>query len=181
MPKNAVKIFKTIGRHWFVLLIVVILIIFMYNQNYAIWLTIIFIILFTLSYIPSVSFKNKLLNYMKEYPLITDAEISKRLMRPLEKIREEMFMLFKRQKGKKWLIIFLNKRYIFYNAYTIKKFKRLFDKGFGEKQILENLKKEINIKTRAEIKAIEDALITLRRLNKRDISVKTYDVLPELK
>ena len=65
----------------------------------------IFIILFTLSYIPSLSFKNKLLNYMKDYHIITDADISKRLMRPLEKIREQLFILFKKQKGKKWLII----------------------------------------------------------------------------
>ena len=37
--------------------------------------------------------------------------------------------------------------------------------------ILENLK-EFNIETRAEVKAIEDALIKYEKLNKRDISVK---------
>ncbi len=174
MPKKFVNIFKSVGGHWFVILFVIILIIFMYNQQAAIWLTMFFIVLFTLSYIPSFSFKNKLLRYMKEYPIIADTDISKKLMRPLEKIRAQMFYLFKRQKGKNWLIIFLNKRYIFYNTYSIKKFKSLFNKGYGEKQILERLSKEINVKTRAEIKEIEDTLISLKRINKREIPVIPY-------
>ena len=113
---------------------------------------------------------------MRDYDVITDAEISKKLMRPLNYIREQMFILFKNQKRKKWLIILLNNRYIFYNFIAIQKFKEFYDKGYGEKQILENLQTELDIKTRAEIKAIEDTLIHLKRLKKREISAKSTPV-----
>ncbi len=176
MPSVIKKFFKSIGRYWFLLSIVIILVIFSYNQEVAIWLTLILLILLTLSYIPSMSFKKKFIQAMRDYDVITDSEISKKLMRPLNYIREQMFILFKNQKRKKWLIILLNNRYIFYNFIAIQKFKELYDKGYGEKQILENLQNELDIKTRAEIKAIEDTLIHLKRLKKRKLSAKTTPV-----
>ena len=176
MPKFIKKFFKSIGRSWFILSIVIILVIFFYNQEVAIWLTLILLILVSLSYIPSFSFKKKFIQAMRDYDVITDAEISKKLMRPLNYIREQMFILFKNQKRKKWLIILLNNRYIFYNFIAIQKFKEFYDQGYGEKQILENLQKELNIKTRAEVKAIEDTLIHLKRIKKREILEKTTPV-----
>ena len=53
----------------------------------------------------------------------------------------------------------------------IEKFKEVYHKGLEDKKILENLK-EFNIVTRAEVKAIEDALIKYEKLSKREISVK---------
>jgi hypothetical protein len=130
------------------------------------------IILFTLSYIPYLSFKKKFIRAIEEYDTITDVEISKRLMRPLDKIKEKMYILSKNQKRKKWLITFLSNRYIFYNSDTIQKFNELYDKGYGEKQILRRLQKDFNVKTRAEIKVIKDTLIDFNRIKKRDISAR---------
>lgn len=109
---------------------------------------------------------------MKQHYILNDDNIAQKLMRPLQEVRKKLFILSKDQKKKKWLIIFLNKRYILYNEQTIEKFKELYFKGYSEKEILENLKKQINIKTRAEIKAIENTLINQNRLRNRDISVK---------
>jgi hypothetical protein len=56
---------------------------------------------------------------------------------------------------------------------VIKRFKVFYNKGLGEKEILEQLK-NIEINTRAEIKAIEDTLINNDRLKGRKVSVKEY-------
>ena len=109
---------------------------------------------------------------MKQHYILNDDNIAQKLMCPLQEVRKKLFILSKDQKKKKWLIIFLNKRYILYNEHTIEKFKELYFKGYSEKEILENLKKQINIRTRAEIKAIENTLINQNRLRNRDIPVK---------
>ena len=53
MPGKFVKTLKTIGRKWFIFLVAVILIVFFFNQLAAIIITIITIILFALSYVPT--------------------------------------------------------------------------------------------------------------------------------
>ena len=71
------------------------------------------------------------------------------------------------------MIIFTNRHYNFYNEETVEKFKEYFTKGLGEKEILEKLKKS-GIKTRDEIKAIEEVLVENSRLEAREVSVKEY-------
>ena len=66
----------------------------------------------------------------------------------------------------------MNDRYIFYHKDVIREFKELFYKGYNEKRIFEALNPKINIRTRAEIKAIKDTLIHNKRLKNGEISDK---------
>jgi len=104
--------------------------------------------------------------------MIEDKTIAQKLTRPSEEIREKMQKLYIHQKRNKWLIVFLNDRYIFYNKNVIKEFKELYYNGYNEKRIFEALNPKINIRTRAEIKAIKDTLIHHKRLKNREISDK---------
>jgi len=110
---------------------------------------------------------------MKGFYKIEDELIARKLKKTLQKVREEMFELSQSQKKKKWLIVFLNKQYIFYHQETIKAFKAVYNKGFTEKEILDSLN-EHKVNTRVEIKAIKDSLIKLERLSDREISVKEH-------
>jgi len=101
---------------------------------------------------------------MRDYSILSDNEIAKKAKRSVEEVRNILFALSKNQKRKKWLIVFLSKRYIFYSGDTIERFMTLYTQGFNEKQILRDLQKSIRIKTRAEVKAIENALISQKRL-----------------
>ncbi|MFX1258243.1 MAG: hypothetical protein ACFFAN_10310 [Promethearchaeota archaeon] len=105
---------------------------------------------------------------MNNYYRIEETTVAKKLMRPLQEIHDQMFNLSNRQKWKNWVIVFLNNRYIFYHKYTLDKFKKLYNKGYSEKEIFENLKEEVKMRTRAEIKAIINTLIELNRVNKRN-------------
>ncbi|MEJ2277191.1 MAG: hypothetical protein P8Y70_05490 [Candidatus Lokiarchaeota archaeon] len=80
----------------------------------------------------------------------------------------------KNQKKKKWLIVFLDNAYIFYNEKVIQTFKELYEKGYGEKEILEEIKNHFNINTRAEIKVIENTLVNQKRLGMREEPIKSY-------
>ena len=136
-------------------------------------MTIITIVLFTLSYIPTMFFNKKLKNFLMHYNSIEDKLVARKLQHPLPQIQEKMHNLSKKQDKKKWLIVFMNRHYIFYNEETIRKFRVYYTKGLGEKEILEKLKKS-DIKTRAEIKAIEETLVENSRLEAREVSVKEY-------
>jgi ABC-type multidrug transport system fused ATPase/permease subunit len=173
MPSKFVKTLKTIGRKWFIFLIIAILIVFIFYQLAAIIMTIVTIVLFTLSYIPTLIFNKNLKNFLLDYSSIEDKMVARKLKRSLPKIQEKMHNLSKKQNKKNWLIIFTNKHYIFYNERTVEKFREYYTKGLGEKEILEKLKKS-NIKTRAEIKAIEEILVENSRLEEREVSVKEY-------
>ncbi len=171
MPKKYIVFFKTIGRKWFAFLVIIIVIIAFFNLIAAIWMAAITIVLFALSYIPRFFFKNKLHKFMKGFYKIEDELIARKLRKPLEKVREEMFELSQNQEKRKWLIVFLNKQYIYYHIETIDVFKKVYNKGYTEKEILDNLK-DYKVNTRMEIKAISENLIKLKRLNEREISVK---------
>ena len=171
MPKSYVVFFKSVGRKWFLFLIIVIIIIFVYNQMAAIVVTAITLILFVLSYIPVFFFKSKIMRFMKGFYMIEEDTIASELKRPLRDIREKMFELSQTQQSKDWLIVFLNKRYIFYHKDTIKKFEDLYNKGYGDKEALEDLR-DFDLRTRAEVKAIMDTLVKLDRLGQREVSVK---------
>ncbi|MFX1455095.1 MAG: hypothetical protein ACFFDB_06935 [Promethearchaeota archaeon] len=173
MAKKYLVFLKTIGRKWFAFLVILIIIIAIFNPITAIWLAGITIILFGVSYIPRLFFKNKLHKFMKGFYKIEDELIARKLKKPLDKVREEMFELSQNQSKKDWLIVFLNKQYIFYHQETIEAFKEAYNKGFTEKEILDNLK-EYKVNTRMEIKAIIDGLIKLERLDEREISVKEH-------
>jgi len=173
MPGKFVKALKTIGRKWFIFLVVVIIIIFFFEQIVAIIITIITIILFGISYVPTLIFSKKLNKFLSNINVIEDKSVARRLKRPLSQVQEKMYKLSKNQNNKDWLIIFYNGHYSFYNEKVIKKFKNFYNKGLGEKEILEQLK-NFEINTRAEIKAIEDALVNNDRLEGRKVSVKEY-------
>ncbi|MFX1280253.1 MAG: hypothetical protein ACFFA3_12620 [Promethearchaeota archaeon] len=173
MPKKYIVFFKSIGRRWFLILVIIIIIVAIFNPIAAIWMAGITLGLFLLSFIPRLFFKNKLEKFMKKFYKIEDELIAKKLKRPLKKIREEMFDLSQNQEKKKWLIVFLNKQYIRYHQDTIEAFKEVYNKGYSEKEMLDELK-EFKITTRAEIKVIQDTLIKLKKLNEREISVKEH-------
>jgi len=173
VPSKFVKTLKTIGRRWFIFLIITILIVFIFYQLVAIILTIITIVLFALSYVPTLFFNKKLKKLLPNYSSIEDKMVARKLKRSLPQIQEKMHNLSKKQSKKNSLIIFTNRHYIFYNEETIQKFMEYYTKGLGEKEILEKLKKS-GIKTRDEIKAIEETLVENSRLEAREVSVKEY-------
>ncbi|MFX1426516.1 MAG: hypothetical protein ACFFBE_08685 [Promethearchaeota archaeon] len=173
MPKKYIVFFKSIGRRWFLILVIIILIVAIFDPIAAIWMAGITLGLFLLSFIPRFFFKNKLQRFMKKFYKIEDELIARKLNTPLKKIRDEMFNLSQNQENKKWLIVFLNKQYIRYHQDTIEAFKNVYNKGYSEKEMLDNLK-EFKITTRAEIKAIQDTLIKLERLDEREVTVKEH-------
>jgi hypothetical protein len=131
------------------------------------------LVLFVLSYIPRLFFKRKLNNFLNKFYKIEDELVARKFKKPLQKIQDDMFELSQKQEKKDWLITFLNKQYIFYHEKTIAKFKEAYNKGFTEKEILDNLK-DFKVATRAEIKIIKETLIKLNRLSEREISVKEH-------
>jgi hypothetical protein len=139
----------------------------------AIWMSGITLLLFLLSYVPRLLFKRRLNKFLKKFYKIEDELIARKFQKPLQKIQDEMFELSQKQGTKEWLIAFLNKQYIFYHEKTITKFKEVYNKGFTEKEILDNLK-DYKVTTRAEIKAIKDNLVKLNRISEREISVKEH-------
>jgi len=143
----------------------IILILYFYNQVVGIFLASLVFIIYLASFLVSLSSKRNLLKIIQKYSTISDKEISNKLDRPLEDVRSILFSLAKNQKNKKWLIVFLNNRYIFLNNNAVENFKQLYYLGYNEKKILENLQRNTRIKSRAEVKAIELALTNQNRLN----------------
>jgi hypothetical protein len=173
LPKKYIVIIKTIGRKWFLFLVAIILIVAIYNLIVAIWMAGITLLLFLLSYVPRILFKRKLRKFLKKFYKIEDELIARKFKKSLQKIQDDMFELSQKQEKKDWLITFLNKQYVFYHEKTIAKFEEVYNKGFTEKEILDNLK-DFKVNTRAEIKSIKDTLVKLNRLSEREISVKEH-------
>jgi len=146
----------------------IILILYIYNQVVGIFLAGLVFVIYLGSFLISLSSKRSLLRVIRDYSIISDKEISKKLERPLDDIRNILFSLSKNQKNKKWLIVFLNQRYIFLNESAVESFKQLYHMGYNEKKILENLQRNTRIKSRAEVKAIELALTTQNRLTNNE-------------
>ncbi len=173
MPGKFVKTLKTIGRKWFIFLVVVILIVFIFNPLAAIIITIITIVLFALSYIPTLLFYKKFDNFLNEVDSIDDKTAAIKLKRPLAQIQARMHNLSKKQSKRFSLIIYSNGHYKYYNENIINSFKTYYKKGLGEKEVLEKLKR-FDIETRTEIKIVEETLIKHDRLEDRKVSVKEY-------
>ncbi|MFX1503581.1 MAG: hypothetical protein ACFFDH_21655 [Promethearchaeota archaeon] len=139
--------------------------IFIFDQILAIWFSAFFFVVYFFSYLITLSSKRRVLRLIKSYSIISDKEIADKLDRPLENIRKLLHSLSKNQKKKKWLIVFLNKRYIFLNENGVENFKKLYEQGLNEKKILEKLRQKMNIRSRAEVKAIEITLASHNRLD----------------
>lgn len=167
MSKKQRSIFKRLEKLWFFLIIAIIITIFILNREIGIWTAVVLLAISILYYVPSLSFKRRLTRFMKKYTMIEDKTIAQNFTRPLEEIREILQKLSTHQKRNKWLIVFLNNRYIFFHKNIIREFSELYYNGYNEKRIYEALKPKVNIRTRAEIKAIEDTLIHQKRLKKR--------------
>ena len=135
------------------------------NQILGLFLASILFATYLVTYLISLSSKRRLLKIIRDFPIISDKEISNKIERPLEDIRSSLFSLSKNQKNKRWLIVFLNNRYIFLNEQAVDNFKQLYHMGYNEKKILEHLQRSTRIKSRAEVKAIELTLANQNRLN----------------
>ncbi|MBY9009394.1 MAG: hypothetical protein KGD74_05980 [Candidatus Lokiarchaeota archaeon] len=159
------KNIKYLKKSIFYIALGIILIIYIYNQLNGIYLASLVFIVYLVSFLISLNSKKRLLKIIREYPIISDKEIAKKLERPLDDVRDILFSLSKNQKNKKWLIVFLNKRYIFLNDSVVENFKQLYYMGYNEKKILEHIQRNTRIKSRAEIKAIELTLVNQDRLN----------------
>ncbi|MFX0039935.1 MAG: hypothetical protein ACFFCY_13085 [Promethearchaeota archaeon] len=172
---------KKISILWIFLIGLIFVIFFFYNRLLAIWLTLLLLAIAILIYIFSLTFKKKLIRTMQKHNRIADNDLAKDLNCRIEKIRKTLSKLYHHQKSKSGLVVFLNNRYIFYNNETINKFKQLYSKGFKEKEILENLKTNMDLKTRAEIKAIKDTLINHKKLEEKDVKVQIKDQISKSK
>ena len=170
MSKNNSNFGEVIRKYWFYGLIGIIFIIFLFDNVLAIWLTVIFLIIFLIIYLPSLSFTGKLIRYMKKQNVVEDKLVAQKFKRPLDEIKKKMDQLSTKKKGKKWLIASLNNRYVFYNKNTIDKFKDLYYMGFNEKRIFDTLRKNAKIRTRAEINTIKTILISQNKLSESKIS-----------
>ncbi len=102
------------------------------------------------------------MKFVQTFDRIEDKQIARKLNKPLQKVQERMFKLSEKQEYKQWLIIFLNKQYIFYRGDVVEKFNQLLEKGAIEKELLEKMQGS-KISTRAEVKAIKDTLTKLNR------------------
>ena len=141
------------------------LILYFYNQLVGIFLAGLLLVVYLFSLLISLSSKRRVLKIIQKYSSISDKEISNKLERPLDDVRNILSSLSKNQKKKKWLIVFLSNRYIFLNESAVENFKQLHHMGYNEKKKLEHLQRNTRIKSRAEVKAIEIALTNQNRLN----------------
>ncbi|NVM19489.1 MAG: hypothetical protein HWN80_17440 [Candidatus Lokiarchaeota archaeon] len=158
-----IKYLKTVLKY---ITLGIILIIYLNNRLWGLYLSSFVFVVFLVSFLISLSSKKKLLKIIRAYPIISDKEISNKLERPLDDVRKILFSLSKNQKKKKWLVVFLNNRYIFLNERAVENFIQLYNMGYNEKKILENLQRNTRIKSRAEVKAIEITLADQKRLNR---------------
>jgi hypothetical protein len=156
---------EIVKKTFFYLFLGTIIIIFFFNQLIGVVLASSFFIAYIIYYLISLSSKRRVLRLMQNYLIISDVEVAEKLKRPIDDIRKTLSSLSKNQKKKKWLLALLNKRYIFLNEEGVQNFKELYNKGYNEKIIFENLQKVMKVRSRAEINAIITTLINNERLS----------------
>jgi hypothetical protein len=159
------KLLFIIQKFIFYILLGVIVIVFLFNRIIALWLAGIVLVVYLGSYVLTLSFKRRLLRRIQEYPTISDTEIADKLDYSIDYIRNMLSSLSRNQKRKRWLIVSLNRRYVFFNEQAVDIFKDLYRRGYNEKKILESMQQEMRIRSRAEVKAIENTLANQNRLN----------------
>ena len=168
LPKNTIfssKLIEIAKKIIFYLILGIIIIIFFFNQLAGVLIASSFFIMYIIYYVISLSSKRRVLRLMNKYLIINDLEVAEELKRPIDDIRRTLSSLSKNQRKKKWLLAFLNKRYVFLNEKGVEKFKESYNKGFNEKKILESLQKDMKIRSRAEVNAIITTLIKNERLS----------------
>jgi ribosomal protein S8 len=163
--------FIFIKKYWFYLSLFLVVIMFFVNSIASIVSISVFAVVLIFYYLISSNLKYKLLRYMKEYDFIEDIQISEELTIPLKLVREVMRSIAKRQKRKDWLIAIINYRCVFYNSIFIAKFIDLYNEGLNEKGIFNVLINTYSIRSRAEVKVIEEILIKENKIDERDYSV----------
>jgi hypothetical protein len=115
---------------------------------------------------------------MNKYHIIEDHQIAEELAVSLENVRKYMKIISAKPNKHQWIVVCLKNRCIFYNVKFIQEFVEIYNAGFNEKNILNALIKNYPIKSRAEIKAIEETLIEIGKIEKRDpsqIKLLTFD------
>ena len=153
-------------------IIIAIFVIFIFNRLLAIWITITLLSIALLVYLFSLPFKKKLIRAMQKHFRISDMDIAAELKQPIERIKKILNKLYKNKKKRWGLVIFLNNRYIFYNNDSVNRLVELYNNGLKEKEILEQLKETIGLKTRAEVKAIEDTLTDHKKIENNNSLIK---------
>jgi hypothetical protein len=154
------------------LILGLIILIFIFNQIIAIVLACSFFVVYFISYSINLSSKRRILSLIDSFLIISDTEIADKFQRPLNEVRKALSRLSKSQKNKKWLVAFLNERFIFLNEEGVEKFKESYEQGYNEKKILEQLQPIMNINSRAEVRAIQDTLTSHDRLNYSKLDYK---------
>jgi MFS superfamily sulfate permease-like transporter len=172
VPNINLKLIDKLRKISFYLILVVIVLIFIFDQIVAIVVGCIFFLIYLISYSINLSSKKRLLRLIENNLIISDQEIADKIQSPLDEVRKTLSRLAKNQKKKEWLVVFLNNRYIFLNEEGVEKFKHYYEQGFNEKNILESLKNEMNINSRAEVRAIQVTLTDLNRLNYSNLDYK---------
>ena len=175
MVNKVAIFFKRVGRNWFLIFIAIVIFIFLIPnlRILAIWLVGIALVLYILSYLPNIFFQSFLTGVMKEYLMIEEDTIAHIMHKSIREIRESLFKLSQKQRNKSYLIVFHENRYIYFHAQTIAKFIELYQKGFGEKEILDGMK-DYDLLKKSEVKCIMTNLKILNRLPEREVSVKEF-------
>jgi len=161
---------KFIKKYWFYILIVGLVLLFFFESMISIITGTIFAIGLITYYLVTSNFKYTLINFMNNYQVIEDRQIAEEMSVPLEDVRKYMRIIATKQKNNQGIVVCLKTRCIFYNLNLIEDFIDLYNTGFNEKNILNSLIQKYSIKSRAEIKGIEDALIEQERIEERDLS-----------
>ena len=157
-------------KYWFYLSLAVLIVLFFLNSMISIFAGTIFAVGLIAYYLITSNFKYTLINFMNNYQIIEDSQIAEEMAFPIEDIRKYMRIIATKQKNHQWIVVCLKSRCVFYNLNLIDEFIDLYNAGFNEKNIFNTLIQKFPIKSRAEIKAIENVLIEQGKLEERDLA-----------
>ncbi|MFX1314480.1 MAG: hypothetical protein ACFE9T_01330 [Promethearchaeota archaeon] len=165
---GANTLISILKKYWFYLSLIPIIILYFFNSTLAIVLIIIFIFSLIIYYFIFFNFKKKILRFVKDFKIIEDRAIAQELNYSLQQVKTTMKKLIQKQDKKQWVIISINKNYIFFNDNVINDFIGLYKQGMNEKEIYEALNREEEVfKSRREIKLLEDELIRQHKIFRR--------------
>lgn len=161
---------KFLKKYWFYLTLAVLIVLFFINSVISIITGTIFAVGLIVYYLITSNFKNTLITFMNNYQLIEDRQIAEEMAVPLENVRKYMRIIAAKQKNHQWIVVCLKTRCVFYNVNLIEQFIDLYNAGFNEKNIFNTLIQAFPIKSRAEIKEIENVLIEQSKIDERDLA-----------
>jgi len=160
-----IKFFK---KYWFYITIPLVIFLFFINEMLAIVSGLILVFILIIYYLITSNFKFTIIKLMDNFEIIDDQQVSEELLVPLVDVRKNMRIISKKAKKKPWIVVCINNRCIFYNIDFINKFIELYNSGLDEKGIYKSLVKDFPIRSRAEIKAIEEKLLSRKKIIVRD-------------